>query len=61
MVKALADDQIGIKHGDFYAKEIIKDLNIDQTEGVIRISIVHYNTIDELRKVIHHLDRIFNT
>lgn len=61
VVKALADEQIGIKHGDFYAKEIIKDLNIDQTEGVIRISIVHYNTIDELRKVIHHLDRIFNT
>lgn len=49
---------IGIRFGDFYAKHLIHDLGLEQYGGVVRISIAHYNTEQEIRKLIHHLNEI---
>lgn len=49
---------IGIRFGDFYAKKIIEDLDLLENEGVVRVSLVHYNTLDEVQKLINALETI---
>jgi selenocysteine lyase/cysteine desulfurase len=43
---------IGIRFRDFYAKRLIEDLGLDQQGGVVRVSMVHYNTIEEVDQLI---------
>jgi cysteine desulfurase family protein (TIGR01976 family) len=50
--------KIGIRFGDFYAKKLIQDLNLEGKDGVVRISLVHYNSIMEVEKLIQALNQI---
>jgi selenocysteine lyase/cysteine desulfurase len=50
--------RIGIRYGDFYAKKLIHDLGLEEKDGVIRVSLVHYNTKEEVEKLIQALERI---
>jgi cysteine desulfurase family protein (TIGR01976 family) len=50
--------QIGIRYGDFYAKPLIQDLGLVPQNGVVRVSLVHYNTLEEVDRLIECLDRI---
>ncbi len=50
--------KIGIRFGDFYAKKLIRDLGLEAQNGVVRISMVHYNTLEEVDKLILALDKI---
>ena len=47
---------IGIRNGDFYAWRCLKGLGIDTNDGVIRISMVHYNSVEEVNKLISFLE-----
>jgi cysteine desulfurase family protein (TIGR01976 family) len=59
-VVALVDNyRIGIRFGDFYAKKIIHDLGLEEKDGVIRVSMVHYNTQDEVQSLIRAFEEIF--
>jgi cysteine desulfurase family protein (TIGR01976 family) len=49
---------IGIRYGDFYAKRLIKALGLAEQEGVVRVSMVHYNTLEECDRLIKVLDPI---
>lgn len=51
----LAEKNIGIRYGDFYAKRLIEDWNLTEQNGVIRVSLVHYNTLEEVDRLIEHL------
>lgn len=51
--------KIGIRFGDFYAKQLIKDLDLEQHNGVVRVSLVHYNTLEEVAKLIESFKKIF--
>ena len=51
--------KIGIRWGDFYAKKIIDYLGLVEKDGVIRVSLVHYNTIAEVDRLIKVFDTIF--
>lgn len=48
--------KIGIRFGDFYAARLIDELGLRKQNGVVRVSMVHYNTMQELQKLIHVLD-----
>jgi cysteine desulfurase family protein (TIGR01976 family) len=50
--------KIGIRWGDFYARRLIDDLNLTRQDGVVRVSMVHYNTTDEVKRLISILDTI---
>ena len=50
--------QIGIRYGDFYAKGIMKDLDLEKKNGVVRISLVHYNSMEEIEHLIAVLEEI---
>lgn len=60
IVKRVDEYNIGIRFGDFYAKKLIHDLNLEQFDGVVRVSLVHYNTEEELEKLISVLKKIFS-
>ncbi len=47
---------IGIRNGDFYAWRCLKGLGINTNDGVVRVSMVHYNTVEEVEKLINFLD-----
>ena len=50
--------RIGIRYGDFYAKKLIADHGLETKQGVVRVSMVHYNTLDELDRLIAVLDGV---
>jgi selenocysteine lyase/cysteine desulfurase len=52
--------QIGIRYGHFYAYSLVDDLQpkLDPDDGVVRISLVHYNTIEEVNTIIEILKRV---
>lgn len=50
VTETMADRGIGIRDGHMYAPRLMKGLGVDLDTGVNRASIVHYNTIDEIRE-----------
>jgi selenocysteine lyase/cysteine desulfurase len=50
---------IGIRYGDFYAKRLIDDLGLIEQGGVVRVSMVHYNTVEEVDRLIECFEQIF--
>lgn len=58
IVEKIDPYRIGIRYGDFYAKKIIHDLGLVEKDGVVRVSLAHYNTIEEVDKLIsRHLKK----
>jgi selenocysteine lyase/cysteine desulfurase len=58
VVRATDSTGIGIRFGDFYSRRLVQSLDLPDPDGVIRVSAVHYNTLDEIDALIAHLDRI---
>ncbi|TKD31567.1 MAG: cysteine desulfurase-like protein [Mesorhizobium sp.] len=50
IVEAMAEMQIGIRDGHMYAPRLMKRLNLSMDSGAIRASLVHYNTVGEVRR-----------
>ncbi len=49
---------IAIRWGDFYARRLIVDMGLFDWDGIVRVSMVHYNTIEEVKKLITVLDEV---
>ncbi|WP_414551103.1 cysteine desulfurase-like protein [Anabaena sp. CCY 0017] len=49
---------IGIRYGDFYAKRLIEYLGLAPQGGIIRVSMVHYNTVQEVDRLISAFERV---
>ncbi|KAJ7607576.1 hypothetical protein FB45DRAFT_396039 [Roridomyces roridus] len=51
---------VGIRWGHFYAYTLSQQLAppVDPEEGVVRVSLVHYNTMEEVEKIISILEEI---
>ncbi len=45
-------ERIGIRFGDFYARRLIDALGLGARRGVVRVSMVHYNTLDEVDRLV---------
>ena len=56
--KELVDNQIATRNDNFYAWRCLKALGIDADDGVVRISLAHYNSIEETKKLIKVFDKI---
>lgn len=52
--------QVGIRWGHFYAYSLVDDLSpkLDVDDGVVRISLVHYNTVQEVNRIIEILKEV---
>jgi cysteine desulfurase family protein (TIGR01976 family) len=53
----LAAREIAVWHGDYYAVEIMKLLGLEGT-GAVRAGIVHYNTEEEVDRLLTALDEL---
>ena len=53
----LERDKLAIRWGHFYAPRAMRALGLDEHEGVVRVSMVHYNTLAEVDRLIASLDR----
>jgi cysteine desulfurase family protein (TIGR01976 family) len=47
---------IGVRFGHFYSKRLIDDLGLAEQDGVVRISMAHYNTAEEVDILLRRLD-----
>ena len=55
---AMDEHKIGIRFGDFHARRLSDLLLLDQSNGAVRISLTHYNTMGEVEHLIDALDRV---
>lgn len=56
IVDQIDPHKIGIRYGDFYARRLIEDLGLMSQNGVVRVSMVHYNTTEEVDRLITALE-----
>ncbi len=53
----LINNKIATRNDNFYAWRCLKHLNIDVDDGVVRLSIVHYNNKSDTEKLIETLEQ----
>ncbi len=58
IVEAVDPHGIGIRYGHFYSVRLIEDLGLAPQNGVVRVSMIHYNTEAEVDRLIQVLDTI---
>lgn len=53
----LAEENIFVWNGNFYAVSISERLGVEESGGLVRIGLVHYNTIEEVDRCLALIDR----
>jgi cysteine desulfurase family protein (TIGR01976 family) len=56
LATSLATEDLGVGASHFYAYRLIEALGINTGEGVVRISLVHYTSEEEVTRLIEALD-----
>jgi len=56
VVETIDKHDIGVRHGHFYAYRLIEDLGLHARGGVVRVSLAHYNTLEEVDRLIRALE-----
>jgi cysteine desulfurase family protein (TIGR01976 family) len=51
----LGERGLAVWHGNYYALEVMKRLGLDDSGGAVRVGIVHYNTADEVDRLLTEL------
>jgi cysteine desulfurase family protein (TIGR01976 family) len=56
VVDRLVKKKIAVRNGDFYAVRCLEALGVADTEdGVVRISLVHYNSVEDVDRLLEEL------
>lgn len=58
LAKALAERGINVWSGHNYAYEVVRHLGLDDEDGVLRIGLAHYNTIEEVDRITESLNAL---
>lgn len=58
VVTKIDESLVGIRFGDFYARRLAEDLSLMEINGVVRVSMVHYNTENEVDRLIQALESV---
>jgi selenocysteine lyase/cysteine desulfurase len=48
-------------NGNFYAVRVLEAMNVNPDRGAVRLSLLHYNSIEEVHGVIEALEQILGT
>ena len=56
--EALEEHHLAIRWGHFYAPRAIRALGLNEADGIIRVSAVHYNTAEEISRLIAALEQV---
>ena len=57
LASRLAEAGIFVWHGNFYAQPVTESLGLEP-EGAVRIGLLHYNTIEEVERLIDFLQEL---
>jgi cysteine desulfurase family protein (TIGR01976 family) len=55
LAEACAGQGINVWSGHNYAYEVVRHLGLDEEDGVLRIGLAHYNTIEEVDRILELL------
>jgi cysteine desulfurase family protein (TIGR01976 family) len=58
VVRQLAERGFMAGNGNFYAVRLLEAMGVDSTRGAVRVSFVHYNSMQEITRLIQALDSI---
>ena len=58
LAQALADANIFVWDGNFYALELSERLGVESSGGLLRIGLAHYNTADEIEQCLRVIERV---
>ncbi len=58
LAKVLGDRGIFTWNGNFYALKLTERLNVESSGGFLRIGLVHYNTVEEVHRLLKVLNEI---
>ena len=58
VAKKLADRGIAGRNGHMYSPRLMQRLGLSPESGAVRVSLVHYNTVDEIEKFLSALGEI---
>jgi cysteine desulfurase family protein (TIGR01976 family) len=58
IAQAANAEGLGIRYGHFYAYRLCTALGLSPDDGVVRASLAHYNTAEEVERLIQVLDRV---
>jgi len=58
IVRHIDAQQIGIRFGDFHSRRLAEHLELQRHNGAVRVSMVHYNTLEEIDRLIQGLDEV---
>jgi cysteine desulfurase family protein (TIGR01976 family) len=58
IARHLAQHQLGIRAGTFYALALGEAFDFARHNGVVRVSMVHTNTLEEVDRLTKHLDEV---
>jgi cysteine desulfurase family protein (TIGR01976 family) len=56
--RRLGERDLAVWHGNYYAVEVMKRLGLEDAGGAVRVGIVHYNTADEVDRLLAALERL---
>jgi selenocysteine lyase/cysteine desulfurase len=56
IVLAVNEKGVGIRYGHFYAYRLARALGLNPDDGVVRASLLHYNSQSEVDRLIELLD-----
>jgi selenocysteine lyase/cysteine desulfurase len=58
VVARMDEHRVAIRFGHFYSARLIEHLGLTSNEGVVRVSMVHYNTLEEVEQLTAALDEV---
>jgi cysteine desulfurase family protein (TIGR01976 family) len=61
LCKAMDGEKIAMRFGDFHSRRLAEYLDLTDQGGMLRVSMVHYNTIEEVDRFTAALEKILST
>lgn len=58
IARSIDEYQIAVRFGDFHARRLIEYLKLNEQGGVVRVSMAHYNTVEEVTALLQALDAV---
>jgi len=56
--RRLGERGLAVWHGNYYALEVMKRLGLENSGGAVRVGAVHYNTAEEVDRLLAELQRL---
>jgi cysteine desulfurase family protein (TIGR01976 family) len=61
LCKAMDGEKIAMRFGDFHSRRLAEYLDLTDHGGMLRVSMVHYNTVEEVDRFTAALEKILST